>query len=286
MLNRPGVTLVELIVSLTLAAAVLGTASASLLRQQHTGVRIRAESAADAQLRGSTMVLAWQVGLLQPAEGDLDPLQAQDSALQFRAPVATSFACGTDIGAATFAPDPPGRVALGGAVASVHPGDSLWWRGDSAWAAAPVVQVANVLAACTGAVASSGPSIRLAIATPDTILAGAPLRVTRQTRYAVYRAGDGTWQLGFREWGGTPPGFAPPQPVAGPLVVRSGSRRSGFRYFDSAGMELVPSATPIDVSRLARIRLTMQTLATDRDRVRDSIRADSIDVAVRRAPAP
>jgi hypothetical protein len=149
-----------------------------------------------------------------------------------------------------------------------------------------VSQVSNVQATCLSPIASSGATVRLVIAQADTIVAGAPLRVTRETRYAVYRAGDGTWQLGFREWGGAPPGFAAPQPVAGPLVFRSASRRSGFRYFDSAGVELVPSATPMDVSRLARIRLTMQTIAADRDRMRDSIRADSIDVAVRRATSP
>lgn len=286
MLNRTGATLVELLVAVTLAAAVLGTASASVLRQQHTHGRIRAESAADAQLRGSTMVLAGQLALLQPSAGDIDSAEAQDSALQFRAPIAMSFACGAEVGAATFVPDPPGPAALGGSVASVHTGDSLWWRADSIWNAAPVVLTSNVNANCTSPISANGASVRVVVTAPDTIPAGTPLRVTRQTRYAVYRAGDGTWQLGFREWGASPGGFAPPQPVAGPLVNRSSTRRSGFRYFDDTGAELVPSVTPLDVRRLARIRLTMQSIAADGDRRRDSIRTDSIDVALRRAPAP
>lgn len=286
MLNRRGTTLVELIVAITLAAAVLGTASASVLRQQRTHSRIRAEGSADAQLRGSTMALAAQLALLQPDAGDIDPTQAQDSALQFRAPVAVSFACASEAGAATLIPEPPSSVTLGGSVASVHAGDSLWWRADSGWAVAPVTATAPIQAACTTPLVLAGPTVRLLAATLDTIPAGAPLRVTRQTRYAIYRAGDGTWQLGFREWSASTQGFAAPQPVAGPLVPRAATRRSGFRYFDDTGAELTPSATPLDVSRLALIRVTMQTLATHRDASRDSVRADSIDIAVRRALAP
>ncbi len=286
MLNRHGATLVELLVAVTMATVVLGSASASVLRQQRTHARIRAESSADAQLRGSTMVLAGQLAHLQPSAGDIDAGQATDSALQFRAPIAVSVACATEAGAATLLPDPTGTVSVGGSAASAHPGDSLWWRTDSGWAAAAITQAAPINATCAAPIAATGGTVRLRVASTDTILAGAPLRVTRQARYGIYRAGDGTWQLGFREWSAATPGFAAPQPVAGPLLRRLSSHRSGFRYYDDAGTELVPSNTPLDVSRLARIRLIVQTLATDRDPFRDSVRTDSIDIAVRRAPSP
>lgn len=286
MLKKRGATLAELVVAITLATAVIGTASASVLRQQHTHTRIRAESSAEAQLRGSTMVLAGQLAVLQPSAGDIDAGQASDSALQMRAPIVVSLACASELGAATLIPDPPGAVPLGGSVTSARAGDSLWWRTDTGWVAAPITHTTPTQALCTAPVSASGASVRFVISTSDTIRAGAPLRVTRQTRYSIYRAGDGTWQLGFREWSAATPGFAAPQPVAGPILLRAGGRRSGFRYYSGDGAELIPSASPLDVSRLARIRLVMQTLATDRRSSRDSVRTDSIDIAVQRGPAP
>lgn len=286
MLTRPGATLVELLVAITLATAVLGTASASVLRQQRTHSRIRTESGADAQLRASVMVIASQLSLLEPAVGDIDATQARDSALQFRAPIAISLACATETGAATLLPLPAGRAQVTGAVATPHAGDSLWWRADTGWASAPISSVSTLAANCIAPITASGSSLRMTIGSSDTILAGVPLRVTRQSRYGIYRAGDGSWQLGFREWNPATFGFAAPQPVAGPLLFRAGSRRSGFRYFDDAGMELVPSSMPLDVARLARVRLTVHSLAVDVDNSRDSVRTDSIDVAVRRATSP
>jgi hypothetical protein len=116
----------------------------------------------------------------------------------------------------------------------------------------------------------------------DTIPAGAPVRITRPTRYSFYRSGDGTWQLGFREWTETTGSFSAPQPVAGPFLRNSDGRRSRFRYFASSGEELVGTGVERAVSR---IRLLTYALTVAREAGQDSVRADSIDVALSHAVA-
>lgn len=286
MLSRRAVTLAELLVALALAALVLATATTSVLRQQRTHARINSVASTDAQLRAATLVLTGQLALLDARAGDLVQGEAADTALQFRAPVASSLACRQEVGAATLLPESGAAVALGGSASPARTGDTLWWLADSGWAAGLTASVARVGASCTAPVAVAGAALRVVLTRADTIPAGAPLRVTRQTRYGVYRASDGSLQLGFREWNDSTRRFAAPQPVAGPLVNRSGNRRSGFRYFDEAGGELLPTNGAIDVSRVARIRVTMHSRVSVRERAQDSVRSDSVDVALRRAPSP
>jgi prepilin-type N-terminal cleavage/methylation domain-containing protein len=284
MLSRSkGVTLVELLVALVLAALVLSTATTSALRQQRSHATIISTIGADAQIRAATQMLASQLALLDPLAGDLASGEAEDTVVQIRAPVAVSIACAREIGAATLLPDDTGSVSLGGAVSSPRTGDTLWWRGDTAWSAAEITGVWGITASCSGPVVANGVALRVVLGGHDTIEAGSPLRVTRQTRYGLYRASDGTWQLGVREWNDSTHHFPAPQPMAGPLLLRSGGRRTGFRYFDAAGIEL---SSAIDVRSVVRIRITALSVAAVRDGLQDSVRVDSVDVAMRHAPGP
>lgn len=286
MLRRRGFTLVELIVALVLASLVLGIATTTTMRQQRLHSQIRSVADADAQLRAAMLILSAQLGMLDAGGGDLAAGEATDTALQFRAPVAISLSCALGIGAVTLHPDAAGEVPLGGDASLARTGDSLWWLGDSSWIGRRVTSVTPVIAACTSPVASTGHSLRLGIGAPDSIPSGTPLRVTRQTRYALYRASDGTWQLGFREWNDPASQFAAPQPVAGPLVVAIGNRRSGFRYFDAQGVEITATAGAVDVTRVARIRITAHSLVAGSRAGQDSIRTDSTDIALNHATGP
>ena len=287
MLRRPAATLVELLVALTLAGIVLGSATTSVLMQQRAHARIVDVSSSDMQLRAATSLLAAQLALLDPAAGDLTSGEADDTALQFRAPIAASLACERSIGSVTFLPDPVGGVSYGGIASMPRPGDSLWWLGDSAWSGARIRNVGTIAAACVDPIASAGDALSLTLTgSGDTIPAGAALRITRQTRYGVYRAGAGSWQLGFREWNESAGTFSAPQPIAGPLLLRSANRRSGFRYFDDVGQEIVPALGALDAARVTRIRISTQSLVAVRERGQDSVRSDSVDVALRRARGP
>ena len=276
----------ELLVALSLGGIVLGAAATSMLRQQRTHGRIAAVIRSDGQLRAATSVLAGQFAMLDPAAGDLADGQAADTAIQFRASIAASVACDQSIGSATFLPESVGIVSFGGSASLPRAGDSLWWLGDSAWSGGRIGAVATVATRCFVPIPASGNALHLTLSgSSDTIPPGAALRVTRQTRYGLYRAGDGTWQLGFREWNEPANSFSPPQPVAGPLLPAATGRRSGFRYFDDSGQEL-PVATVAQTPRLvARIRITVHTLAAFHEIGQDSIRSDSVDVALQRVHA-
>ncbi len=289
MLNRAAATLVELLVAVALASVVLATATSSMLRQQRTHVRIAGVSASDGQVRAATSVLASQLAQLEAAAGDIVAGESSDTAVQFRAIVHVSLACGQSVGSVTMLPDSAAGSLFTGLASAPRTGDTLWRFAPTGWLGSHIGSTSVVAATCDSPIPIAGRATRLVLpAAVDTISPGTPLRVTRQSRYGVYRASDGSWQLGFREWNDPTGTFAAPQPVAGPLVRRIGSRRSGFRYFDASGVELDPADGPVDVRRVARIRITMLSLLPTRDRVQDSIRVDSVDVAphLARGPAP
>lgn len=282
MLTRPGTALLELLLALALAGIVLSVATTSVLRQQRTHARIVGLAASEGQLRAATLVLAAQLADLDAAAGDIAGASS-DTALQFRAAIGTSFACGASVGSIALLPEQGPGGAYSGTLSTARPGDTLWWLGDSTWSAARVRNVEAAYVTCTAPLAFAGLSVRLTLTgSADTIPAGAPLRLTRQTRYSLYRSADGSWQLGFREWNEATGAFASPQPVAGPLLLAAGTRRSGYRYYDAAGTEIVVTDGAPDVSRIARIRITMRSIAATRDRGSDSVRTDSVDVGLRR----
>ena len=283
MLSRRAATLVELLVALALASIVLSAATSSLFRQQRTHERTASVAKSEVQLRTATSLLANQLSFLDAEAGDLASGEARDSAIQFRATVAVALACDRSVGAVTFLPEPSGAVPLGGVVSEPRPGDSLWFLGDGSWRGARIDAVAAVTARCPTPPASTGTLIRLTLNGGDTVNALAPLRVTRQSRYSFYRSGDGTWQLGFREWNEGSGSFSAPQPVAGPFLRQADGRSSRFRYFAAEGAEL--ALDDGDTKRVARIRVITHAAALARERGQDSVRSDSLDVALQHARA-
>lgn len=284
MLKRKASTLVEMLVALTLAAIILAAATSSVLRQQHTHERIAIVSGSDMQIRGGSAVLANQLSYIDAAAGDLSAGALRDTAIQFRATVAVALACQRSAGVVTLLPDQDGAVPFSGYASLPRAGDSLWFLGDSVWRGARVTAVAEVVASCPAPFAVVGPALELTLnGSSDTIPAASPMRVTRQSRYSFYRSGDGTWQLGFREWSNASNSFSGPQPVAGPFLRQSDGRKSRFRFFDTVGTELSPD-DEID-RRVARVRLITYSRAFTRERGQDSVRSDSLDVALQSARA-
>ena len=286
--RRIGATLVELIVALTLSAIVLGAATSSVLRQHRTARLVVGEAATTAQLRAATGALSAELSVLSRATGDIVPGEARDTALQLRALVAAGISCNDAVGSATFAPDEEGLPeALWGTIPRV--GDSLWWHaGDTTaqWHSARILSSDSVTAACLLTGAPPRPARRVVVSVAgDTIPFGAPLRVTRPTRYSFYRSGDGSWQLGLRDWIGGDH-FGAPQPVAGPFLVRSGDRRSGFRYFSPNGDELSGGSAGVDALQVARVRVTVLTADPSAAGLPNTVRAESVDVALLPARNP
>lgn len=285
--RRTGGSLVELVVALMLASIVLATAVSTLLRQYRTASELGDAARAGAQHRAAAGAIAGDLALLDAGSGDLVPGEVSDTAIELRAFVGSGMACDAGAGSAMLARD--GLPPVGSGTFTVHQGDSLWWfaevGAEGAWRGAAVRALDSLMAPCAARASARLAVLRLTVGGADTIPFGAPLRVTRKVRYAFYRSGDGSWQLGYRDWNDVVRRLAAPQPVAGPFLMRAGAGRTGFRYFDASGVELGGGTTGVDAAAVARVRLT--SLSVDRARMgRDSVRRDSIDVALNRAGWP
>jgi hypothetical protein len=286
--RRAGATLAELLVALTLAAIVLGAATSSLLRQQRTAMSLGRAAAGDAQSRAALGALGVELAALTAGSGDLEPGQASDTALQLRSVAQSGLACADAASAATFVAESDERGnALPGVVPRV--GDSLWWFGGTpaTWRVRRIIESDSVFAPCPLTSAPAGPARHIVIAGADSIGYGAPLRIARPLRYAFYRSGDGSWQLGVRDWIEAMGRFASPQPIAGPFVMRAGSARTGFRYFDAEGAELGVGGSGITSTRVTRVRITVLVARGGAIAAADTVvQRDSLDVALQGAGAP
>lgn len=275
MLTRRGTTLAELMIALVLGAIVLGIATTSVLRQQRVTLELTTAAQSATQLRLATAVIQAQVALHGP--DDVMVHASADTALQLRATIAVGAACATAVNPAFAAGGPD--IATGGVASPPRAGDSLWWHapGGDHWTGALIQSAWSESGAC-GVPAASGDAgaavtIRLQRSGSDTIPVLSPLRITRQERLVLYRAGDGAWHLGLREWSVATASFGGPQPVAGPFVRTAAGVRSGFRYFTSGGEEILLPPAILD-TRAARLRLALLS-------ARAPGLADSVDVALR-----
>jgi hypothetical protein len=228
---RDGVTLPGVLIGLSLAAlvlALLGGAMVTLLRQAH---RQHDRTQARGQLAHAVGVLSAELRTVASAPSTTDVgdlLLIADTAVEVRAAVGGGAACAV-AGDAVELVD----VAVAGApfvswwsdapqpddVVHLHDEGPSPATADDAWLARDVVGVQFGGGACaTGPLAPwTTTALRLRVggpALPTTLGAGAPVRVTRRRRYVLYRAGDGSWQMGQRSWSA---GVASLQPVAGPL---------------------------------------------------------------------
>jgi prepilin-type N-terminal cleavage/methylation domain-containing protein len=282
-LRRAGLSLVELLVALALGGIVMAAAASSMLRQQR-GVRwIEGLTGAELQLRPVLRLLTDELSLLDAGAGDLAAGQASDSSLQLRTVVAASLACDS-AGVLTLLPDTGVSPPLAGLARPPEPGDSVWLYFDAiGWRARSIVNVSRATTACAVPASAAGPTYRLGLDQPPDAPAGTPVRITRWERWVVYRAGDGRWYVGIRDFSPATGRFLAAQPVAGPFVraARDGVR-TGFRYFDASGWEFVPDGT--NERNIARVRVT--TLSAVPASVAADVRRDSADAVLARAGVP
>ena len=277
-------SLVELLVALSLGGIVLAVASSSMLRQQR-GVRwIEGLSSAELQVRPVMALLADELSQLDASAGDIAPGQASDSSLQLRAVVAASLSCDS-ASTLTLFPESVATPALAGSARAPAVGDSVWLYGGAllGWRARTVTGILRVTTACAVPTSAPGPAFRLMLDGPADVAAGTPVRVTRWERWAVYRAGDGRWYAGIRDYSPATARFLAAQPIAGPFLrAMRGGARTGFRYFDATGNSLDPDGT--NEGSIARVRLTALSVVPSIGA--DSVRVDSADAVLSRPGAP
>ena len=208
------------------------------------------------QLRETTALLPVDLRSIATGSGDIPAGGARDTSLEFRATFGSAVVCDTLHGALVLSPaatSTPGAPVFSGLLAAPQPGDTVWILsvGDSTprWISRRLTSVGSTPG---GACASGGPLLTaLARAITrvtlqldsgmSTGVVGAPVRFTHLLRYSLYKASDGAWYLGQRDWNASTLKFNTIQPVSGPFLSAA-SRGVAFHYFDTAGVE-VPSGS-------------------------------------------
>jgi prepilin-type N-terminal cleavage/methylation domain-containing protein len=261
-LDRRGYTLAELLIALSLGAVVIGLGSMIGFRQQrfHRDVVVAVERADEI----SELVALLPVSLraIAPGEGDIAAGAARDTSIEFRATIASAAVC--DSATSTVLLSPVDVVPrLLSVVTRPEPGDTAWFLDTSGsletWVPRSITAVIDSSATCrlgTSAPFGAAPrtSLALRLASPPPARS-AVVRMTRPWRYSVYRASDGRWYFGAKEWNAALVRFNTIQPVAGPLLSASaGGLR--FRYLDSLGAVL--PAVPPDPRRIASVEVGLR----------------------------
>jgi hypothetical protein len=289
---KRGTSLVELMVALVLFG-IIGIATLRSLDRQarfHAGVLTILE--ARSQHAAAHEAVATELRSLSSSAGDIARLS--DSAIAFRLPVGSAVACAIAPDTIYLAPDTvsSGQVLAGFRV-TPQPGDTAWLHNESAtdvarddsWNGIPITSAVRSTGTCTGsplvhpALDAGRTSWRLALASPlpASIIAGAPVRLTRTARFALYRGGTNEHWLGFSEIQPATGAWVTIQPVSGPYRPFSSSApaSSGVAMAarDSSG---VPTLATASMSAISVTTRTLTTRAVRIDGLARGPHADSL----------
>lgn len=273
--RRRASSLVELLVALVLFG-VIGLATLRSLDRQarfHSGILAVLE--ARSQHAAAHEAVAVELRSVSPASSDLNRLS--DSAIVFRLPVGAGVACGVAAGVIDLAPD---RIAAGqifaGFRTSPQPGDTAWvldenatdMAADDVWAPLHVTSAARATGRCAGSLLidpvldASTATWRLGVSgsPPATVMPGAPVRLTRMARFALYRGGTGEHWLGFSEVLPASGTWVTIQPVSGPYVPFNAGAPSAsgiaFAARDTSGLAVGLPGLPSAITLSTRTRTT------------------------------
>jgi prepilin-type N-terminal cleavage/methylation domain-containing protein len=272
LLARAGVTLLELLVTMTVGGIALSIVTLLCVRQQRLIGDLAQASAVSAQLRDAGAILPIDIRALAPTLGDIR--EARDTSLEIRATIASAVVCDTDGAAIILAPAVNDVASFASIATTIEPGDSAWLLlpNDSSETWTPH-RIDAVRPGGASQCDARGPTLDAGITAPRIALAldstastawiGIPVRVTRPLRYSLYRSGNGMWWLGQRDWSPDGARFNTIQPIAGPLLAPS-SRGLRFEYFDSTGTELTVPVADARAIALMRIELRAETKTAPR----------------------
>ena len=277
-LGRSGFTLAELLIALVLFGVVMGTVMQVIVRQQrfHRGATETVEMRGT--LRHAAAVLPAELRAIHPAGGDIQ--EWSQSSIAFRAFTASSMICRRPT--STTIVLPPATLtqdnALSAWLQAPVVGDSILvydenlgiGNEDDLWLPYEITAVSTA-AAVTGCPSADGYTLAgdaaattyqltLSAALPATVLAGAPTRVYRSTRYELYQAADERWYLGSAHCHpAQTPQCGDLQPVSGPyraLSLNTAISGLTFWYFDATGTSLDPTID--DPAQVARIEVVVR----------------------------
>ena len=263
--GRPhaGHTVLEMLVALSISAIVISLVGAIGYRQQrfHRDVVVAVERIE--QLEQAVALMPVALRSISPADGDIPAGGARDTSLEFRATIATAIVCDSGHGTLVLAPTQTDRPRLASVLTRPGAGDTVWSLNlatTETWIPRPISAAIDTTTSCL--IGGSPPwpgaprtSLALRVVAPLGSGRGAPVRITRTWRYSIYRASDGGWYFGAKEWNSSTQRFNTIQPVAGPFVSATAGGLI-FRYADSTGAP-VPSGA-IDTRSIALIEVAFR----------------------------
>lgn len=259
--RRPGLTLVELVVALTLFS-LIATIMLTLLRGQqrfHTGSLEIIDTR-----RSTRQAIDLLYGELRAASS-ADLYAISDVSIAFRTTIGASHLCAIDSLRASIAlpSTRTARVAAlstfvtwpraGDSVLIFDPGEAAE-PDDDRWHPHVLVTPPSggtcpprPFGLAADAIESAGIAFGVAPPVTTTTVVGAPLRFFRPASYSLYRGSGATWMLGYSSCAGG--ACTMRQPLSGPYLPFASGGEGGvaFSYFDAFG------APTGDRSRVARI---------------------------------
>ena len=267
--RRRGYTVVEMIVAVSVGALVVGLGATLAFRHQrfHRDLTVVAERTG--QLTQVMALLPVSLRAIAPGEGDIAPGAARDTALEFRATIGSGVVCDTAGGAVILAPvaDSPALTSI---ATPPESGDTAWLLSASGaaerWTAFPIAAVATVSHVCLlggNAPFGSAPRTSVRLTLTGGGWPGAALRITRPFRYSLYKASDGAWYVGAKDWSPALGRFNTIQPVAGPFLPASAAGLR-FRYADSLGAAIPPGSANTAGIALIEVALRSDSLLPGR----------------------
>jgi len=272
-----GFTLAELVVALAVGGVTFGAFALVVAREERTHADLTRRMRAHAQTREGVAALAADLRPMSPAAGDIPAGGARDSSIELRWTVGTAVVCELRGGALV--------TGLASFVRPPEAGDTVWAyverESGGVWTPILAVGAQDAPAEAVTCPFPATATEALEQKTPrpmrytlllagggDSLAAmlarGRPLRVTRRVRYSLYRAPDGRWYLGRREWTASGARFESIQPVSGPYrpYAPVDRRSSGMQleYFDTEGAPVASGAGETD--RIARVVVTLRGSAS------------------------
>jgi hypothetical protein len=242
----------EMLVTLTVSAIAITLVGAVGFRQQRFHRDVVAVTERIEQLDQATALVPVALRSIAPGEGDIPPGGARDTSLEFRATIATAVACDSGQGSLVLAPVHTDSPHLASVLQRPAPGDTAWTLATigaaEAWTPQAITGVIDSTTTCLiGGVfpwanQAATPSVVLRVAMAVPPAKGVPVRITRSWKYSIYRASDGNWYLGARDWNSGTLRFNTIQPVSGPFVSAA-ARGVAFQYYDSAGVAIASGSS-------------------------------------------
>ena len=284
-------TLIEIMISLVLLSIVGGVIMRVIMRQQRFYQGVNQIMTQRGQLRNATAVLPVDLRSLSSIGDDI--IAATDSSMEFWVNVGTGAVCSVVDNKQVAMP--PATLWSGQVITSWNGSDepqpttdpvaysvyiyndsSKLGNEDDAWKKYTLTDIHHDASKCLATFTTAGdlgqmrPILEVTDPAAKTdpvtggplsqyIGVGAPVRVVKRVRYALYQASDGKWYLGFSQFLKSTSAYGALSPVSGPYdPYASGSGTASgfvFRYYDVDGNEIASGANMANREKIARVDL-------------------------------